>query len=246
MDSLETRFAVPEGFKRVELKDKSFGAWLRKLPLAASGTPVRSYGGGVLLPADHPNIAAVSALDIGTGDLQQCADSVIRLHAEWQWSQGRRDMEYRAAAGIPIPFSRWAQGDRLVAKGASLEWKPKAAAPRSDHETFRKYLDGVFMFANTGSVAKQAQPAPVGELAPGDFVVMPGNPGHAVLVLDLAVAADGRKVALLGQGYMPAQSFQVLRPTGGSPWFVIDANGPALATPFWRPFPWSLLRRWGA
>jgi len=245
VESLERRFPAPPGFRRPPLPERSFGAWLRTLPLAAPGTPVRTYRGDVLLPADHANIAAVAALDIGTGDLQQCADSVIRLHGEWQWWLGRRDMAYRAAAGVPIPFARWAQGDRLQAKGASLEWRVKAAPARTDHATFRKYMDAVFMFANTGSVAKQAGEAKVEQLAPGDFVVQAGNPGHAVLVLDIALADDGRKVALLGQGYMPAQSFQVLRPTGGSPWFPIDAASEALTTPFWRPFPWSLLRRWG-
>jgi hypothetical protein len=64
-----------------------------------------------------------------------------------------------------------------------------------------------------------------------------------VLVLDVAVAADGRKVALLGQGYMPAQNFQVLRPGPQAIWFAIDPASPALSTPFWRPFPWSTLRR---
>jgi hypothetical protein len=81
------------------------------------------------------------------------------------------------------------------------------------------------------------------DLQPGDFVVQPGGPGHAILVLDLATAPDGRRALLLGQGFMPAQSFQVLVPPGAKgPWFSLD--GEAVDTPFWpAPFPWSSLRR---
>jgi hypothetical protein len=63
-----------------------------------------------------------------------------------------------------------------------------------------------------------------------------------VLFLDVARAAGGRRVALLGQSYMPAQNFHVLRPGSGDAWFEIDVSKP-LSTPFWRPFAWSLLRR---
>ncbi len=42
--------------------------------------------------------------------------------------------------------------------------------------------------------------------------MQPGAPGHAVLVLDLATDAQGHRVVLLGQGFMPAQSFSVLHP----------------------------------
>ena len=57
----------------------SFGAWLRRLPLTPAGTSVLSFRGDVILPSDHENLAALAALDVGASDLQQCADSVVRL-----------------------------------------------------------------------------------------------------------------------------------------------------------------------
>jgi hypothetical protein len=243
VDCLEDRFPAPAGHSRVALEPGTFGSWLRKLPLAAPGTLVRSHLGAALYEPDHPNIAAVVAIDPGTADLQQCADSVMRLYSEWLWSTGKREMTWRAAAGT-MPYDRWVQGDRPVAKGPALIWEPGSKGrPRDDHASFRKYLDAVFMFANTGSLAQQAKPVAAAELSAGDFVVMPGSPGHAVLVLDVAITPAGSKLALLGQGYMPAQNFQVLRESPSQTWFAIDPSAAGLKTPFWRLFPWNLLRR---
>jgi hypothetical protein len=241
-DALEQRFEAPAGFTRVELAPGTFGAWLRRLPLARAGTSVLSFRGDVILPADHENLAAVVALDVGARDLQQCADSIIRLHGEWLYAQGRRDASYRAASGAAMPFTRWAHGERMVPAGLSFGWT-QSARPDDSHASYRRWLDAVFTYANTGSLARDAEPVASTELRPGDFVVQPGAPGHAVLVLDLARAPDGRRALLLGQGFMPAQSFQVLRPSPARAWFVVESAALALDTPFWPPFPWKTLRR---
>jgi len=243
VDALAARFAPPPGFSRAALEPKSFGAWLRGLPLAAPGTPVVAYDGRTILAGDDPRLGAVATLDVGTADLQQCADAVMRLHAEWQWSTGSPDVTYRAASGLALPFSRWASGERLVARGSSLTWTP-SARPANDHATYRKYLDAVFSWANTVSLARQASTTSLDALRPGDFLVLPGNPGHTVLVLDLTRTTDGRRAVLLGQSYMPAQSYHVLRANAGSPWYVLDPASEGIQIPFWpAPFPWSSLRR---
>jgi hypothetical protein len=243
--SLVERFAPPEGFARVALAAGSFGAWLRTLPLTKRGTSVVSYRGGVILPADHPNLGAVVAIDVGTRDLQQCADSILRLHAEWLYANGRRDMSYRAANRAPMPFSRWARGERMVPEGNAFAWARSGRADAS-HASLRRYLDAVFTWANTGALARDTDRIDERDLAPGDFVVQAGAPGHAVLILDVARAPDGRRALLLGQGFMPAQSFHVLAPgdrAAASPWFVVEPSATSLATPFWAPFPWRALRR---
>lgn len=244
VDSLEQRFAPPAGFVRASLPRGSFGGWLRRLPLAAPETPVTSYRGGVILPADHDNLAAVVAIDVGAGDLQQCADSILRLHAEWLYAQGRRDQSYRAASGAVMPFARWARGDRMKQVGAGFVWVAGAARADDGRASFRRWLDGVFAWANTGSLARDTEVIAPEDLRPGDFVVQPGGPGHAVLVLDLARGPGGRRALLLGQGFMPAQSFQVLRPSArAGVWFIVEPGATALTTPFWAPFPWKALRR---
>ncbi len=242
VEPLTRRYAPPDGFTRVEVAPESFGAWLRGLPLTAAGTPVRTYRGAVLRETNHPYVASVVAIDVGTADLQQCADSVIRLHAEWRWSTGDRAESYRASSGTAMPFARWARGERLVARGNTIDWTQSGTADDS-HASFRRYLDAVFTWANTGSLSRDAARVKASDLRPGDFFVMPGSPGHAVLVLDLARAPDGRRRALLGQGFMPAQSFHVLKSASGSEWFAVDEAQAEVTTPFWEPFPWSTLRR---
>lgn len=241
---LASRFAPPAGFRRAPVEAASFGGWLRGLPLRPAGAVV-DYRGRVILEEGDPRFAAVVALDEGKADLQQCADSIVRLHAEWLWSRGERAISYRAASGAAMPLSRWLGGERPAAEGNALVWKGSArASDRDDHGAFRKYLDAVFTWANTGALARDAAKVDLGALRPGDFFVLAGAPGHAVLVLDVAVSEGGSRAVLLGQGYMPAQSFHVLRASAREAWFALDPEEGGVQTPFWpAPFPWSSLRR---
>lgn len=241
VDHLDQRFAPPQGYRRVDVAPGSFGAWLRTLPLAAVGTPVLAHDGETILPADHRHLAAVTTLDTGKRDLQQCADAVMRLSAEWRWSRSEaRGVSFDSGFG-PIAWTRFLGGEAPHYDGKRVTWRRSKRVFRDDHRSFRRYLDVVFTWANTGSLAGQgARPEP-NELRPGDFFVLPGAPGHTVLVLDLATDREGRRVALVGQSFMPAQRFQVLRPSRDRTWFTVGEEG--VDTPFWRRFPWSSLRR---
>lgn len=239
---LESAFAPPKGYTRVAVEPGSFSAWLRGLPLRAQGTPVRHFRGGEVLAGDDVRLAAVAELDVGTANLQQCADSVIRLHAEWLWSGNQRErIAYRFTSGDLASWPRYAAGERAKVAGSKVAWVRSAKAD-SSRATFRTYLDLVFNYAGTMSLAPLKTRPSREDVRPGDFFVLGGSPGHAVVVLDVAANPEGRRVALLGQGFMPAQDFHVLSPGGDdAPWFALD--GDAVTTPFWKPFPWSSLRR---
>jgi hypothetical protein len=231
----------PPGYTRVALEEGSFGAWLRGLPLRAAGTPVRDFRGRLLRAGDDAFIAAVAELDVGSADLQQCADSIIRLHAEWQWARGQQErIAYRFTSGHRAEWKRHAAGERARVSGSRVTWVDSGKVDGS-RASFRAYLEQVFTYAGTLSLAAEGKRPGRDEVRPGDFFVLGGSPGHAVLVLDVARNAAGERVALLGQGFIPAQDFHVLSPGEDGPWFSLE--GEEVATPFWQPFPWSSLRR---
>ncbi|MDY7227355.1 DUF4846 domain-containing protein [Hyalangium rubrum] len=238
---LETTFAPPAGYTRVSVEEGSFGAWLRTLPLRPEGTPVRDFRGGEILAEGDARLAAVAELDVGKANLQQCADSIIRLHAEWRWVQGQKErIAYRFTSGHLASWPQYAAGDRARISGSKVTWVRSAGAD-SSRASFRGYLDLVFTYAGTLSLQVEKNRPAREQLRPGDFFVLGGSPGHAVLVLDVAVNAEGERVALLGQGFIPAQDFHILSPGKDGPWFSLE--GEEVATPFWKPFPWSSLRR---
>jgi hypothetical protein len=231
----------PEGYTRVELAEGSFGAWLRGLPLRPAAAPVLDFRGETIRTGEDPSVAAVAELDVGSANLQQCADSIIRLHAEWQWSRGRKErLAYRFTSGHRSTWSRYAAGERARVSGSKVTWERSGRVDGS-RTAFRGWLDLVFTYAGTLSLAAEARRPTREQVQPGDFFVLGGSPGHAVLVLDVARNAAGERVALLGQGFIPAQDFHVLSPGEQGPWFSLETD--EVATPFWKPFPWSSLRR---
>lgn len=232
--TIETRFNVPEGYERIRAESHSFGRYLRQLPLKPQGEPVLYYNGSV-----KPNrnvYDAVVALDIGTRDLHQCADAVIRLRAEYLYERKRYDqISFHFSSGFRADYSKWMQGNRIVVKGRDVYWTPSASASNT-YRDFWKYLQIVFAYANTWSLQQEMKQARVSELAIGDVFVQGGSPGHAVIVVDVAVHPQtGKKVFLLAQSYMPAQETQILKNPADakfSPWYEADF-GEALRTPEW-------------
>ncbi len=243
-ERLDARFPAPAGFSRAAVEEGSFAAFTRSLPLAPIDTKVVSFAGKPLY-ADgaHPRIAAVVDIDVGDRDLQQCADAVIRMHAEWRYGRGERP-SYRALSGLWMPYAEWMRGARPVAEGQTLMWRRVATPAPDEHALFRRYLDAVFTWANTASLARDSRAVSLVDVTGGDFFVLADSPvGHAVLVLDVAKGEGGEVALLLGQSFMPAQSFHVLRSTAAEVWFVVPREATHVATPFWRPFPISSLRR---
>ena len=103
VDTLEARFPPPPGYQRVALAPGSFGQWLRRLPLAAPGTPVLNNSGGAAYSGEDEYVAGVVAIDVGAGDLQQSADAIVRLHAEWLWASDQADaLNYRSASNQAV------------------------------------------------------------------------------------------------------------------------------------------------
>ena len=237
--SLQRRFVPPQGYRRTPLPRDSFGGWLRRLPLLPKGSPVM-YFDGRRKPEQHHH-AAVVDLDIGKRDLQQCADAIMRLWGEYLWSQGReKEMDFHFLSGQRNPWLWWSRGDRirLEAGGRRIRWLRRQKEADRSYQNYRRYLDFVMTWANTSSLLRQLQRVSRKEIQAGDILLQGwrgGRPGHAVLILDQVERAGGERLYLLGQSYMPAQSFHILNAPKQktSPWYRFPSKGEIL-TPEWR------------
>jgi hypothetical protein len=244
-DTLASRISPPPGFARPAMAPASFAAWLRGLPLKPAGAPVLLHTGAPK-PRQDVHVAVID-IDVGPRDLQQCADAIMRLRAEWLFASGRPgDIAFNdSGAGKPIAFGRWATGERPQMSGRSLSWS-RSAQPDAGYASFRRYMDVVFAWAGTYSLEREVVAKPLAELAAGDLFIKGGFPGHAVLVADVAEnRTTGERRFLLVQSFMPAQEMHVLKNPAnadGSPWYPL-AFGDQLVTPEW-PFPRESLRRW--
>lgn len=222
-ETLQIRIPPPAGFRRLPAQPGSWDEWLRHLPMKPAGSPVLIHTGAPKWRQDVH--AAVIDIDVGRRDLQQCADAIMRLRAEWLYGAGRMgEIGFNYTDGKRRPFSR---------------------APRKDYAGFRKYMDQVFAYAGTYSLERELRPADVKDIRAGDVYIKGGFPGHAVLVADVAVSEGGEKRFLLVQSYMPAQEMHVLKNPAspdGSPWYGTDF-GEQLTTPEW-VFQRSQLKRW--
>jgi Domain of unknown function (4846) len=245
VDSLETRFPTPPGYQRVVNAAGSFGEWLRGLPLAAEDTPVVNNSGDTVFAAGDDYVAAVVAIDVGAGDLQQSSDAIVRLNAEWLWASDKPDaISYRSASKLDMPFSRWAKGQRLIASGPNVFWVVKGKPKDPTYDDFRQYIDAVMLWTNSVSLATRAtHVADPKDLAAGDFFLQTRGKGHAMLVLDVAEKPTGERVALLGQALQsPAQSFHVIRLGRETAWFSMRPPNPVL-TRRSDEFSWDELER---
>ncbi len=243
MDDVETviplsqRFEPPQGFERVDIEPNSYADFLRELPTFPDRTTVRAFDGRRL----NSPAASIVALDVGRRDVQQCATTAIRLHAEYLWQAQRHDeLSYHFTSGDRSGWDEWLNGERFVIQGSSVE-RRNGAARAPTRSTFREYLDHLFIYAGTLSLRHDTEQVAPQELQPGDIFNDPGSPGHAVILLDIAESPDGRRAALIGQGFMPAPELHVLYASGprvlDNVWFLLpDDDHPRLDTPSWPAF----------
>lgn len=242
-NTIQQRFQLPKGFVREEESKTSFDYFLRNLPLKPLGSNVLYFDG-----TTKPNrnvYEAVVDLPIGKQDLHQCADAVMRLRADYFYSQKQYDkIHFNFTNGFRADFSKWAAGYRIAIKGNKTSWI-KTAKPSDSYETYWKYLEKVFMYAGTASLEKELKPINALDIKIGDVFIKGGFPGHAVIVVDMAVnPKNNQKIMLLAQSYMPAQEIQILKNPNNSslsPWYAVDF-GTSLKTPEWT-FSSSQLKR---
>jgi hypothetical protein len=233
--ALVNRIAVPTGFERMPVLKNSFGDWLRHLPLKPGKPPVYFYNGRK--KGNQSAHHAVIDIDVSNRDLQQCADAVIRLRAEYFYSKGNyAAIHFNFTSGDKASYRKWMKGYRPLVRGNKVKWRKKRRYD-SSHRTFRKYTETVFMYAGSYSLSQELKPVKnINDMKIGDVFIKGGFPGHAVIVVDMAInKTTGKKIFLLAQSYMPAQDIHILvNPSNDklTPWYKLDF-GERLYTPEW-------------
>lgn len=236
------RIPVPSGAKRVEAAAGSYADWLRHLPCMPAGTPVRDGKGRQIRAGDDPAIAAVIDLHPSNRGLLNAANMAVRLRAEYLWSAGKMsESHFTFTSGDLFEWKRFAGGDRPTVHGRNVTWKHEAQAAET-RGTFAAFMELLLNYSTSINLERDTHAAD-GEVQPGDLFVMVGRPGHAVVVLDVAVGPGSGRRALLGEGLTPPQSFHVLKNADGSAWFVMNPGAP-IKTATWGTLTWRHWRRW--
>ena len=204
-----SQIACPKNYSRALSERNSFSTYLQSLPLKKEN--VVYYYNGQIKPNQTANYAVVD-ISVGNRDLQQCADAVMRLRAEYLYGLNAFDK---------IKFT-------------DNDGKMYQFAPPYTGVNFNSYLNLVFGMCGSASLAKQLVPKPdINDLQIGDVWIRGGYPGHAVIVVDVAVNNRGNKIFMLAQSYMPAQNIHILtnpNSTDITPWYGISDVGASLQT----------------
>lgn len=223
--SILERYLTPDSFRREPSDSISFAYYLSHLPLKKYGETVKYYDGSTKINYDV--YSSVIDMKISNKDLQQCADAVMRLRAEYLYKQKKYSQ-------ITFLFN----GDKQY--HSYLDYSKNDRS----YNKFLNYMDYIFSYANTGSLHNQLKAIEISNMQIGDVFVKKGNPyGHAVIVIDMCYDQKGNKCFMLAQSYMPAQETQVLlNPRNKTVWYDLPLNGE-IKTPEWT-FSASDLRRW--
>ncbi len=211
----------PSDFERNKQDSASFGYWLRSIALKKDKAVYKFDG---TFKANQSAQFAVLDISVGKKDLQQCADAIMRLRAEYLFKRQRFDeILFTDNAGTAYQFTQPYNIENLLA-----------------------YLEKVFGMCGSASLSKQLKTKEdFSTIIPGDVLIKGGFPGHGVIVVDVAENDAGKKMYLLAQSYMPAQDIHILvNPMNDklSPWYEVN-DDQIIKTPEYSFFK-NQLKQW--
>lgn len=234
-DNVVSRFAAPAGYVRVKSETGSFAEWLQNVPLKPVGTHTKTYRGDIA--ATDIYTASVADVTVGSQDLQQCADAVMRLRAEYLYhKKAYNKISFNFVSGFKCDYEHYANGYRYLNGKWVLTSKKDYAYP-----AFLRYMNLVFSYASTLSLEKELKPVQEpGGVRAGDVFIRGGSPGHCFIVMDVVEDKNHKQQFLLAQSFMPAQDIQILK-SDGSPWFSLEKRtniyyGELISAQFLRRF----------
>ncbi|RMA57765.1 DUF4846 domain-containing protein [Ulvibacter antarcticus] len=220
------RIEVPEDFTRTLYPANSFQNYIQNYKLKPFGAKIVNYDGNdYVYQSGHVGIFELAVPDNG---LQQCADALIRIRAEYLWDMNRKDeIGFNFTSGHYCSWKQYAEGFRPKINANKVSFH-KTASANNSKENFHRYLNLIFMYSGTQSLYDELPKIKTSEeLQVGDMLVYAGSPGHIVMLADMAINSEGEKIFILAQGNTPAQSVHLLKNLNDlkiSPWYELEMN----------------------
>jgi hypothetical protein len=204
-NTVSSTIAVPDGYIRTTCPAGSFSRWVQSLPLKDSAVILLHTG----RPLDEEYAAAFSIFAIVNmpplfkNDVEQCADYCMRFWAEYHKAAGKLDKLYL------FDYS----GNKKRFSGSN--------------QSFDAFLLQAFTNSNSSSLKKGCDSIDEADLMPGDMVVQNerGGIGHVSMIVDRCDSKDGKRLYLVGFGFMPAQEFHIEKARDGyglGGWFTLE------------------------
>ena len=123
----------------------------------------------------YHSVAAVHHLTHFTEN-QQCADIIMRYYSQ-----------YRKEKGLPVTWHH--------VNGTVKKW---------DGSNFNGYMNNIYAYSNTYSLYQyDSHAVTLAEMKAGDILIIPGFPGHTVIIADVIKKDDRLKIAVV-EGFTPA------------------------------------------
>lgn len=219
---------LPKGFERIKTDSNSFAFYLQHFKLKTDNTVYYFDGTKKTNQSLH---FAVLDISVPKKDLQQCADAIMRLRAEYFFAKNELGKITFKSTTNTYNFEKYLNNSEFTNKNIA----------------FANFLETVFANCGTYNLSDMLQlKQNVDELTVGDVFVKAGSPGHAMIVVDCAMnAVTKEKIFLLAQSFMPAQSVHiVINPNNSalSPWYKVDTT-KIVITPGYN-FEWKHLKTW--
>jgi len=234
---------LPEGYKRISVKEKSFADWIRQLPLKPRHSAVLDYKGRIFKNENDTTVAAVIDWKVKGRRLEQCMDILVRFYAEFLWeNQIHEKLTLPLPGRQSIKWSDWKNGFRPKFSGINVK-QLKIEKLNSSKKNYNKYLNLVFAESHTQQFYYAYPTIKREDVQIGDFVIKKGAKGHAVMIVDIAKNAKGDLIALIGQGDTPACEFYLLNYKKENPWFLLDFSNELIPLPINKKMSWDGLRR---
>lgn len=224
--TISERIKVTDTYTRVKYPEGSFSSYIQNYKLKSFDAKVINYDGKPYVY--QSGYVGVLEVPVPSNGLQQCADALIRIRADYLWETNRKDeIGFNFTSGHYCSWKKYAEGYRPKINGSKVSFH-KTASRDTSKQNFYKYLNLIYTYAGTqllyNELPKITNKANV---EVGDMLIFPGSPGHVIMVVDKITTIDGDILFIFAQGNTPAQSVHILKNLNDSsisPWYDIEMN----------------------